>query len=71
MDNRRNQLAAFYLGEALPGEIRKELKKKLPVYMIPHRLTRVSRMPLNKNGKTDRRYFRMLLEEGSLCTQKN
>ena len=71
LDTRRNQLAAFYLGEAFPEEIRREMKRKLPVYMIPHRLFRVSSMPLNKNGKTDRSYFRKLLEEGKACVQKD
>lgn len=71
LDTRRNQLAAFYLGEAFPEEIRREMKRKLPVYMIPHRLFQVSSMPLNKNGKTDRSYFRKLLEEGKACVQKD
>lgn len=58
MDTKRNRLIAFYLGEVTPGRIKEEMKKKLPSYMIPHKLIKTDFMPLNKNGKTDRLYFR-------------
>ena len=64
MDDRRNRLIAFYLGEADPGDVRAYLKKHFPVYMIPHKIQRTEEMPLNKNGKTDRNYFRKKLEVG-------
>ena len=34
------------------------MKEKLPVYMVPTKLIQVDEMPLNKNGKTDRNYFK-------------
>lgn len=37
--------------------MRKELKDKVPSYMVPGKITRVPVIPLNKNGKTDRAYF--------------
>lgn len=40
------------------------LKKVLPSYMIPHSIQKTEKIPLNKNGKTDRRYF-MELEVGT------
>ena len=64
MDERRNRLIAFYLGGADPGDVRAYLKKHFPVYMIPHKIQKTEEMPLNKNGKTDRNYFRKKLEVG-------
>lgn len=63
MDYRKNQLVAFYLGEAAAGLVRTELKKRVPLYMVPHKIIPISEMPLTKNGKTDRDYFRSQLEE--------
>lgn len=63
MDYRKNQLVAFYLGEAATGLVRTEMKKRVPVYMVPHKIIPISQMPLTKNGKTDRDYFRSKLEE--------
>ena len=65
MDEKRNRLAAFYLGDAGQKEIRKYLKKVLPSYMIPQTICRTDRIPLNKNGKTDRKYFKDRMETGT------
>ena len=65
MDEKRNRLAAFYLGDAGQKEIRKHLKKVLPSYMIPQTICRTDRIPLNKNGKTDRKYFKDRMETGT------
>lgn len=62
LDRRRSRLVAFYLGEAQPEQIREDMKKRVPVYMVPHRIIQTRQMPLNKNGKTDREYFRRQLE---------
>ena len=62
MNEKKNQLVAFYFGEAEEKEIREQMKRKVPSYMIPHKMIRVENMPLNKNGKTDRAYFRNWLE---------
>ncbi len=64
MDSHKNRLVAFYLGEASPEQIREYLKGQVPSYMIPHRMIRTNKMPLNKNGKMDRAYFRYQLEAG-------
>ncbi len=37
------------------GELRAKLRKKLPEYMVPSRIEMLERMPLNPNGKVDRR----------------
>ncbi len=57
MNTKRNRLVGFYFGNAAENEIKAGLKEKLPVYMIPHTIVKVDNMPLNKNGKTDRKYF--------------
>ena len=65
LDNKKNRLAAFYIGEAENKKIRERLKKILPIYMIPNMICRTDKIPLNKNGKTDRNYFRNKLEAGT------
>lgn len=62
-DKERNRIFGFYMGGAEPLRVRREMKKKLPPYMIPAKLKKVTAMPLNKNGKTDRAYFKRLIRE--------
>lgn len=54
-DEEKQQIVAFYQGETDSKEIRDGLKKKLLKYMIPGRYVRLDQMPLNANGKIDRR----------------
>lgn len=56
-DPDRKRIVGFYLGDAVPADVRKSMKEKLPLYMVPSRIIRTEVMPLNKNGKTDRSYF--------------
>lgn len=57
-DRERNRIVGFYMGDVEPSEVRRTLKEKLPLYMVPPRLVQMSVMPLNKNGKTDRDYLK-------------
>ena len=61
-DTKRNKIAAFYSGSVEAKELRVLLKEKLPVYMVPQKITKVDEIPLTKNGKMDRKYFKDLLE---------
>ena len=56
-DREKQRIAAFYTGKTEPQAVRKELKNKVPSYMVPGKIARVPVIPLNKNGKTDRTYF--------------
>lgn len=57
-DTEKNRIMGYYMGEKQSSDVRKEMKAKLPVYMVPTKLIQVDEMPLNKNGKTDRNYFK-------------
>ncbi|MDO4475577.1 MAG: amino acid adenylation domain-containing protein [Lachnospiraceae bacterium] len=60
MNEKRNQLICYYYGTAAAEEIRSHLKEQLPIFMVPHKFYAVDSMPLTKNGKIDRGYFRDL-----------
>lgn len=57
-DEEKQQIVAVYQGDATEKEIRDGLKKKLIKYMIPGRYVQVEQMPLNANGKIDRKALR-------------
>ncbi|MBR3768235.1 MAG: amino acid adenylation domain-containing protein [Clostridia bacterium] len=51
----RQLICAFYTGEEKnAAELRKELSKKLPKYMVPHIFTHMEEMPLTSSGKANR-----------------
>lgn len=56
-DKKRNKLLGFYTGDSEEKEVHQELKRYLPVYMIPAKIRKIDKMPLNKNGKIDRKYL--------------
>jgi acyl-coenzyme A synthetase/AMP-(fatty) acid ligase len=43
--------------------LREKLAKRLPSYMVPRNIHLVGKMPLNSNGKFDRRALIQVLEE--------
>lgn len=62
MKQKKNQLVAFYFGEAEEKEIQEQMKQKIASYIILYKMIRVENMPLNKNRKTDWAYLRNPLE---------
>ena len=54
-DEKKSRLKGFYVGSIEKDKLHFEMKEKLPSFMIPGILRRVDEMPLNKNGKIDRK----------------
>ena len=48
-------LKAFYTGSADEATVRTQLQKDLPDHMVPHLIRRLDRLPVNENGKVDRK----------------
>ena len=56
-------IEAFLIGDNLePQAIRERLKRKLPFYAVPRRIHLLRELPLNPNGKIDRRKLIDLLQ---------
>ncbi|MCR5420355.1 MAG: AMP-binding protein [Lachnospiraceae bacterium] len=53
-DMKHKKIILFYTGEADKEAVSKELKLKLPPFMLPSKTVRLDEFPLNKNGKIDR-----------------
>ena len=49
------KLTLHYVGEVPPGEVTAFLRSRLPRYMLPGRVLRLSAMPRTPNGKIDRK----------------
>lgn len=54
-DEEKKRLYAFYIGSIDKTELYHMLRMRLPSFMVPTALRRIEKMPLTKNGKTDRR----------------
>ncbi len=54
-DEKKARLKGFYIGFLSKEELHAAMKAKLPDFMIPGILRQVEEMPLNKNGKIDRK----------------
>lgn len=50
-----HHIIAFYCGEMPEKTLRKALRQELPAYMIPEQLRQLEQLPLNNNGKIDRK----------------
>lgn len=48
-----------------PHKLKEFLKERLPEYMIPISFVQVQRMPLNQNGKVDRKKLKEITNKGS------
>jgi amino acid adenylation domain-containing protein len=53
--NDPQRLVAYITGDATPDQLRTALAAKLPAYMVPSAFVPLDRLPLNTNGKVDRK----------------
>ena len=61
--NDPKMIVAAVTGENLDvAEVKAHVKKQLPPYMVPHRMASIDAMPLNANGKIDRKEVYSRLE---------
>ena len=44
-------------------ELIKELREKIPSYMMPDKVIKIERITYNANGKKDRNYYKKTLED--------
>lgn len=63
-DTKKNRVVAYYVGSEDKKSIIDEMKAKVPDYMVPNVFKCVARLPLNKNGKTDRKLIMEKYEKG-------
>lgn len=56
-------IACFFTGKIEKEEVGDYIKSKLPNYMIPAIIRKVAAMPMNANGKTDRKELKRMIEE--------
>ena len=61
-DAKRSRLSAYYTGDEAASEVHRQLKEKLPAYMVPWKFHHVKEFRLNKNGKIDRKVLTELEE---------
>ncbi len=54
---KKRSILLLYEGSISKESIKKELERRLPDYMIPELITELERMPLNANGKIDRKWL--------------
>jgi amino acid adenylation domain-containing protein len=64
-----NALFASYTGDPVPAaQLRRWLRRRLPIHMVPRRFVHLTELPLNPNGKVDRRRLQDLHAAGSVSS---
>jgi len=64
-ENGDKQLVAYVVAEGDGGQLRTYLKERLPDYMVPAFFMTLDQLPLNANGKVDRRQLLELAQQAS------
>lgn len=59
----KSKIYGFYIGNITKQEIHEELKKTLPVFMIPNVLVQIDEFPMTKNGKIDRNILKEMMKK--------
>jgi amino acid adenylation domain-containing protein len=62
-DSAKKRIILFYTGSIEKANITKQLRLKLPPFMIPSTVKQIEQMPLNKNGKIDRKALTAIYNE--------
>ena len=62
-DEDRQKIVACYVGSEDKKAIIAEMKKHVPDYMVPNIFRQFDALPLNKNGKTDRKLLKSIYGE--------
>ena len=63
-DSQKDDIVLFYEGSKCEEEKLWEfMKNRLPVYMVPQKLQKIPRLPLNENGKIDRKALQARLAQ--------
>lgn len=62
-DSEKKRIILFYTGNIEKSNITKQLRLKLPPFMIPSTVKQIEEMPLNKNGKIDRKALTAIYNE--------
>lgn len=63
-DSEKKKIVLWYDGDLDDRELTRELKTKLPRYMLPNRIYRVDKLPFTANGKIDRVALKKQYEKG-------
>lgn len=67
-DTASDQIILFYQGKKISDEdLMKQLKRRIPPYMLPGRLCRLKSFPYNQNGKIDRKKLLKDYQEQTKC----
>ena len=54
-DKKRQVIILLYEGQLSQELVKESMKSKVPEYMVPGRVVQLEEMPMNANGKIDRR----------------
>ena len=66
-DREKNKVVACYIGIDDKKYLITAMKKKVPDYMVPNVFCKVDMLPLNKNGKTDKKLLEAQYREGAFA----
>ena len=66
-DREKNKVVACYIGIDDKKYLITAMKKKVPDYMVPNVFCKVDMLPLNKNGKTDKKLLEAQYKEGAFA----